>query len=186
MSRGARLAILVLTCVMLGGCSGAATTPASAGPTGEPTTTASPVPTVQPSSPVSPSPAVTPSPDLSPLATTYTAIAAGATAALHQCDEAATAVDRTLADAKAVARSCRDGYLKYIAALKAVAWGPAQPQADALIAAATACDAIVVTMINATDGAAFRAAYARLTPATNLLVQRANAIRKVLGLPPSS
>ena len=180
MSRATPLAVLSLAFVVLSGCSGAATTPASAAPSSEPTAAASPLPTP------TPSPLVSPTPDLSPLASTYSAIATGATAALHECDRAATAADHTLADAKAVARSCRDGYLKYIAALQAVAWGPAQPQADALIAAADACDAIVVTMVNAADGATFRAAYARLTPATDHLVACANAIRKVLGLPPGS
>ena len=36
--------------------------------------------------------------------------------------------------------------------MKAVAWGPTQPQADHVIAAAEACDALVVQMVNAADG----------------------------------
>jgi hypothetical protein len=177
MARSTRLAILTVACLVLGGCGSAATSPAV--PSGGPTQGASSVPTA------TAPPVASPSQDLSALATTYKAIAAGGAAAVRQCDREKAAANGTLTDAKAIANACRDGYVQYIAAMKAAAWGPAQPQADAVVTAAEACDAIVLLMVNAADGATFRAAYARLPAAEDRLLLMADAMRKALGLPPA-
>lgn len=179
MGRVDRLAILMVATLALGGCAGAASAPASALPSSAPTVALSATPAV------SPTPTVSPSPDLTPLAATYTGIAAGGTAALDQCNREKAAANGTLVEARAIARACRNSYLQYIAALKAVNWGPVQPQADNLIAAADTCDAIVLEMVNATDGTTFRAAYDRLPAATTNLLARADALRADLGLPPA-
>jgi hypothetical protein len=171
-----RLAAMTLVVLVLGACAGA-TSPGV--PSSEPS-----VVVTAPATP-SPTPTASPSPDLSPFAATYTTIAAGGAAAVRQCDREKAGANGTLTDAKAIAQACRDGYVQYIAAMKAVAWGPAQPQADAVVTAAEACDAIVVLMINAADGATFRAAYARLPAAEDRLLLMADAMRKALGLPPA-
>jgi hypothetical protein len=179
MSRCTPLAILTLALLVLTGCAGTATEPTTMAPTVEPTVTASPVPT-----PTAP-PAASPSSDLSALAARYTTIAAGGRAAVRQCDREKAAGSGSLTDDKAIARACRDGYVTYIAALKAVAWGPAQAQANAVISAAEACDALVVEMLNAPDWSTFSAAYDRLPAAEDHLVLMADAMRKALGLPPA-
>ena len=164
-----RLAILTVVVLVLAGCGGAADhEPEPAVQRCHPVPTAT-APTA------SPHPGVSPSSDLAPLAATYTTIAAGGTAAVRQCDREKAAANGTLADAKAIAQACRDGYVKYIAAMKAVAWGPVQAQADAVIAAAEACDAIVLEMVNAADGSTFRAAYAGPRFAAGRLTPRARA-----------
>jgi len=175
----ARLAILTVMVLVLAGCAGAAGTPSSSLPSSAPSAAVTATPTANPT------PAVSPSPDLAPLAATYTTIAAGGTAAVLQCDREKAAANGTLADAKAIAQACRDGYVKYIAAMKAVAWGPVQAQADGVIAAAETCDALVLEMVNAADGSTFRAAYARLPAAEDRLLLSADAMRKALGLPPA-
>ena len=185
MARSTRLAILTLACLVLGGCGSAATTPTPTVPPGGPTQAASTVPTARSAPTVSPAPHVSPSMGLAPLAATYSTIAAGGTAAVRECDREKAATNGSLTDDKAIAQSCRDGYVKYIAAMKAVAWGPTQPQADHVIAAAEACDALVVQMVNAADWSAFSAAYGRLPAAEDHLVLMADAMRKVLGLPPA-
>jgi len=174
MSRIPRLATLMLTVLVVGACAGAATTPAGTAPSAVPTVAATPTP------------AASPTPDLSPLVVTYTTIAAGGAAAVRQCDREKAGANGTLADAKAIAQACRDGYVQYIAAMKAVAWGPAQSQADAVVTAAEACDAIVLLMVNAADGTTFRAAYARLPAAEDRLLLMADALRKALGMPPAA
>ncbi len=179
MSRTTPLASLTLAFLMLGGCAGPATTPASTVPSAAPTVTASPGPTT------TTPPAASPSPDLSALAASYSTIAAGGRAAVAECDREKTGSNGTLADDKAIARACREGYVKYIAAMKAVAWGPAQAQANAVISAAEACDALVVDMVNAPDWSTFSAAYQRLPVAEDHLVLMADAMRKALGLPPA-
>lgn len=183
MARSTRLAILTLACLVLGGCGSAASSPAA--PSGGPTQAASSVPTATAPPVASTSPHVSPSMVLAPLAATYSTIAAGGTAAVRQCDREKAAANGSLADDKNIAQSCRDGYVKYIAAMKAVAWGPTQPQADHVIAAAEACDALVVEMVNAADWSTFSAAYGRLPAAEDHLVLMADAMRKVLGLPPA-
>jgi len=187
MSHSARLTILALACLALEGCGGAATIPASTPPSGAPTQAASAAPTQAASAAptATPPPAASASPDLKGLAATYTTIAEGGTAAVRQCDREKAATNGTLADDKAIAQACRDGYVKYIAALKAVAWGPAQAQADRLISAAEACDALVVEMVSAADWSAFSAAYGRLPAAEDHLLASADAMRKALGLPPA-
>ena len=182
-----RLAIAAAATLVLGSCGGSA---ASAPPSATsaissvvPSATPDPTPTATPT----PTPAPTPSPsaNLAPLAATYSAISSGGTAAIDQCDRARIATNRTREQAQALAKSCRDSYLKYIADLKAVDWGPVQPLADGVITAADASDAIVVQMINATTGESFMAAYNRLPAATTELLHRADVMRAALGLPPA-
>ena len=182
-----RLAIVAAAILVLGGCSGAVNPTPSAPPSAISSIVSSPTPAPTPTATPTSTPAPTPSPsaNLAPLATTYSAISAGGTAALDKCNQARIATDRTREQAQALAKSCRDSYLKYIADLKAVDWGPVQPLADGVIKAADACDAIVVEMINATTGESFMAAYNRLPAATTELLRRADAMRSALGLPPA-
>lgn len=176
MSRALLLAALLPLVLVLGACAGASSTGVVSN---EPSVAITATPTPSPTTTVSPSP------DLSPFAATYTAIAAGGAAAVRQCDREKAAADGTLTDAKAIAQACRDGYVRYIAAMKAASWGPAQPEADAVVTAAEACDAIVLQMVNAPDGSTFRAVYARLPAAEDRLLVSADAMRKALGLPPA-
>jgi len=179
MARTIRLTILTVAILALGGCAGAPSAPGSAGPPGGSLVAGTPTLAVTPTAGVSPSP------DVASLAATYTQIAAGGSAALAQCNREKAAANGTLTEAKAIAQACRNGYLAYIADLKAVNWGLVQPQADNLIAAADASDAIILEMVNATDGRSFRAAYAQLPAATTDLLASVDALRAVLGLPPA-
>jgi len=184
--RSGRLAILAALILILGGCTGAASSPISVAPTSASSVAPSAPPTPSPTPVPSPTPAASPSVDLAPLAATYAVIAAGGTAAISQCDRETAAAKGTLAQAKAIAARCRNSYVRYIAALKAVSWAPVQPQVDALIAAADKCDAIVLSMAKATSGRTFRAAYGRLPAASMTLLARADAVRAALGLPPAT
>ena len=183
MARTGRLATLAAAIVFLGGCAGASGTPAASPPSA--TSSVVPSPTPVASLAVTPVPTPSPSANLAPIAASYSAIASGGTAAIDQCNRARIATNRTRAQAQALAQSCRDAYLKYIADLKAVDWGPVQPLADDVIRAADASDAIVVEMIKATTGDTFMAAYNRLPAATTELLRCANAMRAALGLPPA-
>lgn len=189
MSHPSPLATLTVAVLLVGGCGASTSTGAvSPGGTASPPTVApteAPTATTRAGPTATVRPAPNPSPTLSALAATYATIAAGGTAAVRECDREKAATNGTLEDDKAIARACRDGYVTYIAAMKAVAWGSTQPQAEAVISAAEACDALVVEMVNAPDWSTFSAAYKRLPAAEDRLVAKADAMRKALGLPPA-
>jgi hypothetical protein len=119
------------------------------------------------------------------LATQYGAISDKGSAALTQCEKDKAAANGVLAKGKIAAKDCLAAYDQVVAEMKAVNWGPAQSQADAVETVMDKIDAIVAKMVNASDGSAFLAAYAQLTPAATELLTSANALRAAIGLPPA-
>jgi hypothetical protein len=119
------------------------------------------------------------------LATQYGAISDKGSAALTQCEKDKAAANGVLAKGKIAAKDCLAVYDQVVAEMKAVNWGPAQSQADAVETVMDKIDAIVAQMVNASDGSAFLAAYAQLTPAATELLTSANALRAAIGLPPA-
>lgn len=173
MARQTELTILVVAMVLIQGC-------------GAPAASPSPMITGQPSVVVaSPTPAPTPSPDLGALVSDYSAIAAKTTAARAQCSTDVDAASANLASAKIAAQKCLDDFSAVSAGFKAVNWGPAQPQADRVIAAIDALDTIAGQMANAATVAAFRAAYDQLLPAAASLLSGSEALEAALGMPPN-
>ena len=179
MARTTRLAILASTLLILGGCGNSAATP-----TAPAATTQQPAPVATAALAASPSPAASPSTGLSTLASAYSELAAKGNAAIVQCDKDRTAAAGNLTKAKAVAQECLTDYIGYVADLKAIDWGPVQPQADDVIAAMNKIDVLMTSMANANTDAAFMTAYDQLTPAAGDLLTAANALRAALGLPP--
>jgi hypothetical protein len=177
MARTKRLAILALAVLVLGGCGGSSTTPTGSGGT-----------TQRPSGVATPSSAPTASPtaNLAALASQYTSIASQGNDALVQCNKDKTAaVGGSLTKLQAAAQECLNAYTPYIAAFEAVNWGPAQPQADKVIAAINKILTLTEQMVNATDETTFTAAYDQLASAATDLRTAANVLRAALGLPPS-
>ena len=152
MARTKPLAALAATALVLGGCGSSTTTPAaSAATTQQPPVIATPALTP------SPAPTVSPSFDLSPLASQYTGIADKVNMAIAQCSKDAAAAVGSLTKAKAVAQKCLTAYSHYGLDFKAVNWGPAQPQADNVIAAMNTVDTLFTKMAHAADATTFRA-----------------------------
>lgn len=171
MARTRRLALLAATILILGGCGGS-TTPASAATSR------------------GPSPAATQGPaqsaNLASLASQYEAIAARGDVSDAQCDKDKAAAAGSLVKSRAAAQECLADHLPYLDALKAIDWGPAQPQADGVIAAVNRVDALDEQMAGAVTLAGFMVAYDQVAPATTEFVAAANALRAALGLPPVS
>ena len=127
----------------------------------------------------------TPTSELAPIAAAYSAIAARGDAAVVQCNrERVAAQGGTLAKAKTVAADCLASTSGYVAELKAVNWGPVEPQADKVIATIVRIDALFAQMANASDAAAFRIAYEETGAAVGDLLVFGTALREALGLPP--
>jgi hypothetical protein len=187
MARTGRLAILAAAILVLGGCGGSAATlappaatPTAAAVTTQPLTAAAPTPAPTPT----PTPAASASSALAPLASTYAGIAAKGEAVVVRCLGAKAAASGSLVKAKAAARACLADSRAYVADLKAVSWGPLQPQADNLIAAIDAVNVLLARMANATTDGAFTDAYDQLPSAEANLLVAATAFRRALGLPP--
>lgn len=178
MARANRLAILAVTVLVLGGCGGSATPSASSSTGQQPSGVTSPG--LTPSS----APTASPSPGLASLASQYSAAADKGNVAIVQCNKDKSAASGDLAKGKAAAQECLTAYTAYVAALKAVNWGPVQPQADKVVAAMDKIDALVAQMTTATSLTAFVAAYDQLAPIEVGLLVAANALRASLGLPP--
>lgn len=171
MGRTTRLAILVAAIVLVQGCGG-------------PAASLTPAVSEQPSiAAPSPTPAPSPSPDLQALASDYAAIAVKTTAARAQCSTDVDAASANLASAKVAAQKCLDDFSAVSADFKAVNWGPAQPQADRVIAAIDALDTIAGQMANAATVAAFRADYDQILPAAATLLSTSDELKTALGLP---
>ena len=71
-----------------------------------------------------------------------------------------------------------------MADFKAAGWGPAQPKADAVIAAIDVLDGLAGAMADAATVPVFRVAYDKLPAAENALLVAAARLRAALGLPP--
>lgn len=176
---GKRLALLAVSVLVVGGCGGSASTPtASAGTNQQPSVVATATLTQ------SQAPTASPSAGLASLAAQYSAAADKGNAAVGQCNKAKAAAAGDLTKSKIAAAECMTAYSAYVADLKAVNWGPAQPQVDKVLAAMDKIDGLVAQMANATSDTTFRASYNQLAPAEVGLLAAANALRKVLGLPP--
>jgi hypothetical protein len=135
---------------------------------------------------VSSAPAASPSPDLTTLAGQYTAIADAGNIALAACNKDKAAAVGSLAKSKVAAQECLTTYIGYVGALKAINWGPAQPEADRVIGDMDKIDSLMVQMINAPDASSFRVAYDQLDPLGVTLLADADAMRAALGLPPAT
>jgi hypothetical protein len=179
--------VVIGLAVLLAGCGGATASPSATPPVTPSAMTSpanTPAPTPTPALTATPIPTASQSADLAALGATYTQIYAGEAAADAKCNQLKMpATNGTLADAQAIAQACRDGYMPYLSGLLATSWGPVQPQADNVIAAANAVDALVVDMINAPDISTFRTAYDQLSAARTALVIKAEVLREALGLP---
>jgi hypothetical protein len=126
--------------------------------------------------------AASPSPDL---ASVYTALSEKSNAAVDQCNKDRIAAgSSSLTKAKAAAAECLATYIGYVADLKAIDWGPVQPQADDVIAAMNKVDSLMEQMINASNASIFRAAYNQLPSAAAALLATASVLRAALGLSP--
>ena len=170
MARTKRLAILAATVLIVGGCSGS-TTAASTATTPGPSSVATR--------------GATESSTLAALASQYTEIATSGQAAVAQCDKDKAAAVGSLVRSKAVAQECLTDYGSYVTELKAIDWGPAQPQADNVIESMNEIDALLAQMANAPTAATFRVEYDQLeSDATQFLVN-ADALRAAMGLPPA-
>jgi hypothetical protein len=173
------LAILAVAVLVVAGCGDPATGSSAGASASSQTSSVSATPT----------PTATPTPNpsavLAALATQYGAISDKGNAALVQCNKDKAAANGDLAKGKLAAKDCLAVYDQVLAEMKAVNWGPAQPKADAVVTAMGKIDAIVAQMVNASDGSAFLAAYAQLTPAATELLVSANALRAAIGLPPA-
>ena len=119
------------------------------------------------------------------LAPQYAALAGKGDAALVLCGKVKTAAAGSLAESKAAAQECLNSYSGYVAEMKAINWGPVQPQANRVIDAIDKLDVLMVRMAKATSAAALTAAYGQLTPAGVALLVAATALRVALGLPPA-
>ena len=174
------LATLAVAVLIVAGCGGGSATASSAGASASSqTSSASATPT--------PTPTATPDPSavLAALATQYADISNKGNSALTQCEKDKAAANGELAKGKIAAKDCLAVYDQVVAEMKAVNWGPAQSQADAVETVMDKIDAIVAQMVNASDGSAFLTAYAKLTPAATELLTSANALRAAIGLPPA-
>jgi hypothetical protein len=179
MARTKGLAILAATVLILGACSGSSTTPTASATTQQPSVVAAIALTPSAATAASPSPAV------ASLASAYSEIADKGNAALVQCNKDRAAAIGSLTKAKAAAQECLNTYIGYVTDLKAINWGPVQPQADKVIADMDNIDSLMVLMINAPDATSFRSAYDQLDPMGATLLVDANAMRAALGLPPT-
>lgn len=180
MARANRLAVLAVTVVVLGGCGGSGTTPGASAATTQPSSVVT-----TPALTLTPAATASSSPDLAALASQYTALADKGNAAVAECDKDKAAAVSSLAKSKVAAQGCLTTYIGYVADLKAISWGPVQPQADKVIGDMDDIDALIVQMINAPDASTFRAEYDQLTPLGVTLLADANAMRAALGLPPA-
>ena len=132
----------------------------------------------------SPAPSASPSADLASLASQYTDLSDKGNAAIVQCNKDKAAAVGSLAKSKAAAQERLTSYIGYVADLKAINWGPAQPQADKVIDVLNKIDTLMEQMANATSASTFRVAYDQLPLAEVDLLVAANALRVALGLSP--
>ena len=179
MARAKRLTILAMTVLVFGGWGGAAAPPTGSSASPQASSVATPALLGSSSAAVA-----SPTLALKALASTYSAASDKGNAALVQCDKAKAVIGGSLDKAKAAAQQCLAGYTDYVAALKAVNWGPTQPKVDAVIAAMDKIDTLVGQMANASSETVFTSEYQQLAPAEIALLEAANSLRSALGLPP--
>ncbi|MFI5211233.1 MAG: hypothetical protein ACHQ2E_12360, partial [Gemmatimonadales bacterium] len=178
-ARTGQFAILAVTALLVWGCGSSATTPTASTLAPEP-----PTPAVTPTLAATPVQAANPTPDLASLASQYATISANGDAAVAQCTRDRAAAASSLVQAKAMAQQCLTSTSGYVAQLKAINWGPVQPQADKVIAAVDAIEGLLGQMVNASSAATLRTEANQLVPASGRLLIAASALRSALGLPP--
>lgn len=181
MAHAKPLVTLAVAAMLFAGCGGgSATTPtASTGgqqPSGQAT------PTLAESS----APMASATVNVAALPSQYNNIATKGNAAIVQCNKDKTAASGDLTKSKVAAQECLTSYTSYTADMKAINWGPAQPQADKVIAAMDKIDVLTGQMAAATTEASFMASYQQIASAAAELLTAANALRAALGLPPAS
>lgn len=178
MARTKRLAILAVTVLVLGGCGGSATPTPSGGTSEHPLVVATATSTS------SQAPTASPSADLPSLASKYLALSATASTAVTKCNQDKVGAVG-LTKLKQVALECLTAYSAWTESMKAVHWGPVQPQADKVIEAMDKIDGLAGLMANAASDATFQASYHQLPAATAALLVAADRLRAALGLPPA-
>jgi hypothetical protein len=179
MARAKPLVTFAVAALFFAGCGGgSATTPTAS--TGQPASNQAP--TLAASS----APTASATVDVAALPSRYSDIAAKGNAAIVQCNKDKTAASGDLTKSKVAAQECLTSYTAYAADMKAINWGPAQPQADKVIAAMDKIDLITGQMAAATTEAGFMASYQQIASAAAELLTAANALRSALGLPPAS
>ena len=174
------LIFLAAAALFFGGCGGGSAT--TTAPTGQQQPSGRATPTLAASS----APTASATIDVAALPSRYSGIAAKGNAAIVQCNKDKTAASGDLTKSKAAAQECLTSYTSYAADMKAINWGPAQPQADKVIAAMDKIDVITAKMAAAATEADFIASYQQIAPAAAELLTAANALRAALGLPPAT
>ena len=169
-----RKLVLLVVVVILAGCAGASPSLSTSGP----------IPTTGPTS-TAPVAVTTPTPiptfDVQGLAMKYLTVEATGEAAVLACEKDRNSSD--LAKAKIAAAECRTAYEGYVAGMKALDFGPLQPEAVKVTAAMTVLDGLMIDMSGAQNVTTFRQAYDQLPRAENQLIAATNDLRQARGLP---